>query len=68
MILFMLWATLLATLVAGQSQDFCYADETDPYLMLGTATPYEAVSNTNASYVYVESEYRNVSSQCLNQA
>ncbi|PNF38918.1 hypothetical protein B7P43_G07444 [Cryptotermes secundus] len=54
MIIILLSATLLATLAAGQSQDSCYADQTDPYILFGTATPYEAVSNTNASYVYID--------------
>jgi hypothetical protein len=42
MILFVLWTLLLAPLVvAAVSQDSCYADETDPYTMFATATPYK---------------------------
>jgi hypothetical protein len=68
MISISLWVTLLATLVAGQSQDSCYADQTDPYIFFGTATPYEAVSDTNASYVYIDSKFCNISYPNLPQA
>ncbi|KDR19047.1 multiple inositol polyphosphate phosphatase 1-like isoform X3 [Zootermopsis nevadensis] len=54
MMFFMLWAALLARLVTGQSQDSCYADDVNPYLLFATDTPYEEVNDMNARPVIIE--------------
>lgn len=54
MFFFMLRAALLARLVTGQSQDSCYADDVNPYLLFATDTPYEEVNDMNARPVIIE--------------
>lgn len=56
MLLFILWATSvdpLATLTA----DSCYADNTNPYVMFSTYTPYEFVHENADDPVYIPREY-----------
>lgn len=44
MMFFVLWTTLLVTLVSSQ-EDSCFSDQNDPYHMFATTTPYGAVND-----------------------
>jgi hypothetical protein len=58
MMFFMLWTTLLVTLVSSQ-EDACFADHNDPYHMFATATPYRAVNDMYVGPVLLDCKYYN---------